>query len=138
MTGAGRAVCGYRHQERGRSVDKKMGVMIMSGVEDGSLLEFDTSSQDGRVAQDKWTISIGRKEDNDICLRNDTYVSRQHANLHYKDQRWWLEDCNSTNGTFIGNPDNFFEDNPVKGIIPLEEGQIFRVGRTWLRIQLPE
>lgn len=118
-------------------MDLDLEIMIMSGVEDGALLEFNTQS-DGSMTEDKWTISIGRRDENDICLRNDTYVSRQHANLHWKDSRWWLEDCNSTNGTFIGNPENYFEDTPVKGIIPIEVSQLFRVGRTWMRIQPAE
>ena len=109
--------------------------MIMSGVEDGLLLKYATVNSDGDLAEDRWSISIGRREDNDVCLRNDTYVSRSHANLHWKDNRWWLEDCESTNGTYVENPDNFFDDTRVKGIIPIDIGQIFRIGRTWLRLQ---
>ncbi|MDX1991478.1 MAG: FHA domain-containing protein [bacterium] len=116
----------------------KVNIMIMSGVEDGTLLEYNTARGDGKTTSDKWTLSLGRKDENDVCLRNDTYISRQHANLHRKNEMWWLEDCDSTNGTFLANVDNFFDDVPVKGIVPLEEGQLFRVGRTWLRIQLTE
>ena len=113
----------------------RINVMIMSGVKDGAVIELRSDSGDGRVAEDRWSLSVGRKDENDIVLRNDTYVSRQHANLHWKDRRWWLEDCKSTNGTFVENAGNFFEDIPVKGIIPIDIGQIFRVGRTWMRIQ---
>lgn len=109
--------------------------MIMSGVEDGLLLKYDSQSGDGTLFEDHWVISVGRREENDLCLRNDTYVSRQHANIHWKDSQWWLEDCQSTNGTFVENIDNYFDDTRVKGIIPIEAGQIFRIGRTWLRIQ---
>jgi len=116
-------------------VDFKVNLMIMSGVKDGALLEMQTENGDGQIKNDRWSISIGRKDENDVCLRNDTFVSRQHANLHWKDRRWWLEDCDSTNGTFIENETNYFDDQPVKGIIPLEIGQLFRVGRTWMRIQ---
>jgi len=119
-------------------LDFNINIMIMSGVEDGTLLDYKTTRGDGETTIDKWTLSIGRRDENDLCLRNDTYVSRQHANLHWKNEAWWLEDCESTNGTFMSNPDNFFEDTPVKGIIPISEGQLFRVGRTWLRIQLVE
>ncbi len=113
-------------------------VMIMSGVEDGALLKFAAANGDGTVSDDQWTVSVGRRDDNDICLRNDTYVSREHASLHWKENRWWLEDRDSTNGTFTENADNFFDDIRVKGIIPIEVGQIFRIGRTWLRIQPPD
>lgn len=110
----------------------------MSGVEDGSTLDFSSDHGDGSTIEDKWTLSIGRRDDNDICLRNDTYISRRHANLHWRNRNWWLEDCNSTNGTFVSNEENFFDDLPVKGFIHLAEGQLFRVGRTWLRIQYTE
>lgn len=114
---------------------RKLSLMIMSGVEDGTLLEFATAKGDGEALSDKWTLSIGRRDENDICLRNDTYVSRQHARLHLKNDDWWLEDLNSTNGSFIENPDDFFDDQPVKGFVQLAEDRLFRVGRTWLRIQ---
>jgi pSer/pThr/pTyr-binding forkhead associated (FHA) protein len=114
---------------------RNLSIMIMSGVDDGSLLEFSVDNGDGKRSEDSWSIGVGRREDNDLCLRNDTYVSRQHANLHWKDNRWWLEDCASTNGTFIENADNYFDDTRVKGIVPIETGQLVRIGRTWLRIQ---
>lgn len=117
---------------------RKISVMVMSGVEDGAQYVFDADNGDGLAAEGHWTLSIGRRDENDICLRNDTYVSRHHANLHFKDNRWWLEDRKSTNGTFTENPDNFFEDTTVTGIVPVKPGQLFRIGRTWLRIQLDE
>ncbi len=105
---------------------------IMSGVEDGSVLLLEPGSN-GSMTEEGWTISIGRREENDLCLRNDTYVSRYHALIHLRGGGWWLEDCNSKNGTFIEDAD---EDARVSGTIPLEPGQYFRVGRTWLRLQV--
>ena len=116
----------------------KLDVMVMSGVEDGSLLKYNSSSGDGQTSPQKWTLTIGRRDDNDICLRNDTYVSRQHAKIHWQEQAWWLEDCDSTNGSFIEDAENSFEDTRVHGTIPIITGQLFRVGRTWLRIQAAE
>jgi pSer/pThr/pTyr-binding forkhead associated (FHA) protein len=123
---------------RVRRLELKLELMIMSGVEDGSLLKYISTNGDGELAEDHWTIHIGRRDDNDLCLRNDTYVSRQHANLHWKGERWWLEDCESTNGSFTENSANYFDDTRVKGIIPIEVGQLFRIGRTWMRIQPTE
>lgn len=102
------------------------------------MLEYSTVRGDGDLTLNNWSLSIGRRDDNDICLRNDTYISRQHANLHWRGSDWWLEDSNSTNGTYIINETDFFEDQQVKGFIHLLEGQLFRVGRTWLRIQTTE
>ncbi|RMG83122.1 MAG: FHA domain-containing protein [Chloroflexi bacterium] len=117
---------------------QKIKVIIMSGAEDGSTRVFDSKNGDGIFRENKWTLGIGRKDDNDLCLRNDTFVSRQHANLHWMEGRWWLEDCNSTNGSFIENEESFFEDQRVKGIIPVKAGQLLRVGRTWLRLEEAE
>lgn len=110
-------------------------IMVMSGVEDGALMKYNADNGDGKTLGSTWTISLGRRDDNDLCLRNDTYVSRQHAYLHWRDSRWWLEDCDSTNGTFLENADQPFDDQKVTGTIPIVTGQLFRVGRTWLRIQ---
>lgn len=111
----------------------KLHVMIMSGVEDGSLLNFDSDNGDGQLKDDgKWLISIGRVEDKDICLRNDTFVSRQHAYLIWEQNQWWLQDCDSTNGSFIESGD---VDARVSGTVPLKPGDLFKIGRTSLCIE---
>ncbi len=106
-------------------------IMVMSGVDDGLVLSFSTANSDGVLEEDEWVITLGRRDDNDICLRNDTFSSRYHARLHLRGS-WWLEDCNSKNGTFLEDGD---EDARVSEMIELSDGQLFRVGRTWLRIQ---
>lgn len=116
-------------------MDIRLNVHIMSGVDDGLTLEYISKNGDGELSPDRWTVNIGRRDENDICLRKDTYVSRVHAKLHWQNQQWWLEDCNSTNGTFINIDGDFFNDQQVKGFIHLDDDQLFRVGRTWLRIQ---
>lgn len=113
----------------------QLNIMIMSGVDDGSVLSFNSENGDGKFFEGDWLLSIGRRDENDLCLRNDTFVSRQHAFLHWRDDRWWLEDCESTNGTFVENQGDFFNDYRIHGIIALEINVLFRVGRTWLRIQ---
>jgi pSer/pThr/pTyr-binding forkhead associated (FHA) protein len=109
-------------------------IMIMSGVDDGTLHTFDTK-HDGQSLDDTWTLAIGRREDNDLCLRGDVFVSRQHAYLIWRGRRWYLQDINSTNGTFIENHNDLFADERVTGTVQLQPGQLFRIGRTWLRLQ---
>jgi pSer/pThr/pTyr-binding forkhead associated (FHA) protein len=106
--------------------------MIMSGVDDGKLLSFAMDEGDGLEAGGGWVLSVGRRDDNDICLRHDTYSSRYHARLHHQGELWLLEDCNSKNGTFI---EATTDDERVTGTIVIRPGQLFRIGRTWLRIQ---
>jgi pSer/pThr/pTyr-binding forkhead associated (FHA) protein len=44
--------------------------------------------------------SIGRDLGNDIVL-NDTFVSRQHAKIHFEDEAFYLYDLASKNGTYV-------------------------------------
>lgn len=45
-------------------------------------------------------ITIGRETSCDLCLADST-VSGHHARIVYRQGQWWLEDLNSTNGTFL-------------------------------------
>ncbi len=113
----------------------KVNIMLMSGVEDGDQRLLDSDNNDGKLNGDRWSISIGRQDDNDIILQKDTFVSRHHAKLHYEANQWWVEDCQSTNGTFSENEDQFFLDRKVSGTLLLDTTLMFRVGRTWLKIK---
>lgn len=114
----------------------RLTVTIMSGVEDGLQLSYSVENGDGEYNGDNgWRISIGRREDSDICLRNDTYVSRLHAYLYWSENRWWLQDCNSTNGSFLENGEM---DTRVNGKTPIDPGVLFRIGHTWMRIDSTE
>ena len=45
-------------------------------------------------------VSIGRLDDNELCLPKNN-VSKHHARLLYKDQRYVIVDQQSTNGTYV-------------------------------------
>lgn len=45
-------------------------------------------------------VNVGRGATNDLLLNNDT-VSSHHARLTFNLNQWWLQDLNSTNGTYI-------------------------------------
>ena len=49
-------------------------IMVMSGVDDGLVLSLDVESN-GRMVDGDWLLGIGRREENDVCLRSDTFVS---------------------------------------------------------------
>jgi pSer/pThr/pTyr-binding forkhead associated (FHA) protein len=110
-------------------VSFKLNVMIMSGFEDGHMLEFQKPDLDA------WILTIGRENSNDIFLEHDTFISRHHARLIWDDGRWILEDLLSTNGTFIENADDFLKDRQITQKVDLQDGQLFRIGRTWLMLE---
>ncbi|HEX7190275.1 MAG TPA: adenylate/guanylate cyclase domain-containing protein [Thermoanaerobaculia bacterium] len=53
-----------------------------------------------RVADLKADVAIGRTEGNDLVL-NHPSVSRKHAKLESRDNRWWIVDLKSTNGVKV-------------------------------------
>lgn len=46
------------------------------------------------------TFRIGRSADCEVSLQ-DAHVSRIHARCSFQDGHWWLEDLNSSNGTYV-------------------------------------
>ncbi len=99
-------------------------IALMSGPQDGAVLTFETLLNSGEPTE----ITIGRREGCDISLSYDSQVSREHAMLIYDGEQFWLEDTKSTNGTFIG-------EEKITERTEVFPGQLFRVGRTWLRIE---
>ena len=47
-------------------------------------------------------ITVGRTEQNDICYSNKV-VSSRHATLSCRAGKWFIQDTNSTNGTFVND-----------------------------------
>jgi pSer/pThr/pTyr-binding forkhead associated (FHA) protein len=99
-------------------------VALMSGPKDGDVLTFESLLG----AKGPVELTIGRREGCDICLNYDSQVSREHALLIFDGGKFWLEDSDSTNGTFV-------EEERVVGRVEIQPGQLFRVGRTWLRVE---
>lgn len=58
-------------------------------------------------------ISIGRRSTNDVCIP-DLSVSGNHAKITLQDGHAWLEDLNSTNGTYV-NGQVIFRHSVVSG-----------------------
>jgi len=52
------------------------------------------------IKLEKETVRLGRLQDNDIVL-DDVFVSRQHAEVAKKGNRYIIKDCKSRYGTFI-------------------------------------
>jgi len=63
------------------------------------LLKFDASVIQ-EIKLDKPSFTVGRKPDNDIMLDNST-VSGHHCKIYESGGTWFVEDLNSTNGTFV-------------------------------------
>lgn len=109
-------------------------IMIMSGPDDGQQIFLD-KTHNGVVKPDgTWSLLLGRLEECDVSIPFDTQVSRRHAYLHVdSDGEFEVEDLKSLNGTFVGKEKSRIEDSTS-----VQRGQLFRLGRTWMRIQAEE
>ncbi len=47
------------------------------------------------------TLSIGRLDDNDIVVTDDSFISSHHARIEIRPDSVWVVDMKSTNGTFV-------------------------------------
>lgn len=54
----------------------------------------------GSIIPVRQTLTIGRKDDNDIVLM-DEFISGYHAKIFIKNNSFYIEDLESTNGTFV-------------------------------------
>ncbi len=92
-------------------------VTFMSGAEDGRQVQVSGP-----------TLSIGREEHNDIIVPFDSRVSRRHARIELDGDQLCITDLNSRNGTYLEDGTRVIET------IPIPFGTLFRLGRTWLKI----
>jgi hypothetical protein len=122
-------------------MNKDVSITFMSGPHDGKTLTFEQPE----LGEER-VLLIGRREGCDVHLNFDSQASRIHARLGCASipvtasesvdnpfmLAFWLEDGNSRNGTF------FEKDKlPIKGRVSVRPGSLFRVGRTWMRLDVP-
>jgi diguanylate cyclase (GGDEF)-like protein len=74
---------------------------------------------------------IGRGDEATLSLPDDRSLSWRHACVFERDGKLFLEDLQSTNGTFIGL-------ERVRGVRPLENGARIGLGRTVLKLELQD
>jgi pSer/pThr/pTyr-binding forkhead associated (FHA) protein len=75
-------------------------------------------------------VIIGRGKNSDYLIANDT-VSARHARLSYHHNQWWVEDLNSTNGTYLN-------DERLSLPTVVIAGDELRCGNVNLMIQIEE
>jgi hypothetical protein len=66
-------------------------------------------------------LVVGRDPACELCLKDNT-ISGQHARLAYSLGQWWVEDLQSTNGTYLNG-------QPVASAVVLTTGDELRFGQ---------
>ena len=72
-------------------------------------------------------ITLGRDPANDYFVDHPT-VSLRHCKLSFQGKQWWVEDLNSTNGSFLN-------DSQIESPNVLTDGDIIRLGDLCITIQ---
>jgi|SRR5690625_2646384 len=73
------------------------------------------------------TILVGRVAGAALRLEDD-YTSTRHARIYPKGPEWWIEDLDSTNGTYVGN-------EKITHPTRLRPGTEVRIGRSTLELR---
>lgn len=70
--------------------------------------------------------TLGRDVNNGIVL-DDPFASADHAVLTFRGRAWYVEDLESTNGTYVNGV-------PLEGMAPLGFGDVLQVGEIRFRL----
>ena len=77
---------------------------------------------------DSAPVTVGRGGQNDLVLDGDEFASSRHARIELRGDGVWVQDLDSTNGTYVNG-------SRVAGAQRLDAGDILRVGETDLRLE---
>ena len=73
-------------------------------------------------------VTVGRGGQNDLVLDGDEFASARHARIELRGDGVWVQDLDSTNGTYVNGA-------RVAGAQRLGAGDVLRVGETDLRVE---
>ncbi len=93
-------------------------------------LSISKPGEDGQESFDIPEVIIGRSPNSDYPIANET-VSARHARLSFHHNQWWIEDLNSTNGTYLN-------DERLTFPTVVASGDDLRCGVVNLAIQIEE
>jgi FHA domain len=73
-------------------------------------------------------VTVGRGGQNDLVLVDDDFASARHARIEVRGDGVWVQDLDSTNGTYVNG-------TRVAGAQRLDAGDVLRVGATDLLVE---
>jgi FHA domain-containing protein len=73
-------------------------------------------------------VTVGRGGQNDLVLTGDEFASARHARIESRSDGVWVQDLDSTNGTYVNGA-------RVAGAQRLAAGDVLRVGETDLVVE---
>ncbi|HEX4323483.1 MAG TPA: FHA domain-containing protein [Gaiellaceae bacterium] len=105
----------------GRGAPKRRSVRLV--VQRSPSLE-----EGGEFPLNSAPVTVGRGGQNDLVLDGDEFASARHARIEVRGDGVWVQDLESTNGTYVNG-------SRVAGAQRLDAGDVLRVGETDLRVE---
>ncbi|MBE6047701.1 MAG: FHA domain-containing protein [Clostridium sp.] len=106
-------------RKRPNSARKSYGIEVVNIADNSNI-------KNGSVIPIRGIVTVGRKAENAVVLV-DPHVSGQHAKFLIKNNILYVEDLNSTNGTFVN-------DRQISGKVKLFGKDEIRIGTTVFRV----
>jgi hypothetical protein len=116
LTPAAAAKAGLGH---GKATRKSVRLVVRRSpsLEEGSAFPLNSAP-----------LTVGRGGQNDLVLEGDEFASSRHARIEVRGDGAWVQDLESTNGTFVNG-------SRVAGAQRLDAGDVLRVGETDLLVE---
>ena len=104
---------------RGRATPKSVQLIVRRSpsLEEGDVFPLNSAP-----------LTLGRGGQNDLVLAGDEFASSRHARIEVRGDGAWVQDLESTNGTFVNG-------SRVAGAQRLDAGDVLRVGETDLLVE---
>lgn len=93
-----------------------------------SFVVIEPKEHRGRTYTLSNVLNIGRVEDNDIVITDDSFISSHHARIEVRPEGVWVVDLQSTNGSFV-NGQRLASERSVR------KGDRIQVGSTVLEMR---
>ena len=91
-------------------------------VERSAMLVYNEGSPDEKlIPLSEEIFTIGRSVGNNYKIKNDSKVSRKHCQIYRKGSIYYIEDLNSSNGTYVGG--ELISERPLYGGEQLKVGE---------------
>jgi Inner membrane component of T3SS, cytoplasmic domain len=104
---------------RGASIRASVRLVVQRSpsLEEGAEFQIDSAP-----------LTVGRGGQNDLVLAGDDFASARHARIETRRDGVWVQDLESTNGTYVNG-------SRVAGAQRLDVGDVLRVGETDLAVE---
>ena len=116
LTPAAAAAAGLRREKAARR-PVRLVVQRSPSLEEGDAFQLNSAP-----------VTVGRGGQNDLVLAGDEFASARHARIEARGDGVWVQDLDSTNGTYVNG-------SRVAGAQRLDAGDVLRVGETDLVVE---